>query len=29
MLPQVPGQGFSSRDEILKLFADQVSARDG
>jgi hypothetical protein len=27
VLPPVPGQGFSSREEILKLFADEVMAR--
>lgn len=29
VLPQVPGQGFHSREEILRLFADQVMARLG
>lgn len=29
VLPWVPGQGFSSREEILKLFADRVMARVG
>jgi 5,10-methylenetetrahydromethanopterin reductase len=27
VLPQVPGQGFSEREEILKLFADEVMAK--
>lgn len=27
LLPQVPGQGFAERAEILKLFADEVRAR--
>ncbi len=27
ILPQVPGEGFSAREEILRLFAEQVMAR--
>jgi hypothetical protein len=27
LLPQVPGQAFVEREEVLRLFAEQVMAR--
>ena len=27
ILPQVPGQGFQQREQILRMFAEEVMAR--